>query len=312
MLKILKNKLFILLISTLFIVSCNQNGKSLFSSSSDKEAAVLIVNYYNLVLDYDSKATSNLNVLLDENLERLSEMVKNKRTNNKRIRWNNFVGIGPNVESFSNNTQVSILEPKTFLDEKSAEKMTPLMQKMTSSYTAIKEAFLDFKNYYDNNDYNNDDWAKGAELTKIMEDETLAYFETRERVFTILEPIVDKAEEDALSGHPLVTEITHVKRTLKSAEKAMVAIGNETVDMNVVTELSENIKARITEGKGMSKSNLESQNKEHEFKSFYEITIWFSEELEKVAKNKRVTKHEYGKLSANYNKMVNSYNRFIQ
>ncbi len=95
----MKSKFSILCICILFLTSCKGNDSKNSNSSSpnfsNKNTAAQIINYYNLVIDYNANASEKISKLIDKDLKTLDKMVTAKSKNKGFITWTTFIGIDP-------------------------------------------------------------------------------------------------------------------------------------------------------------------------------------------------------------------------
>ncbi len=198
------------------------------------------------------------------------------------------------------------------LDKKLANKILPFVKGMDNSYKETKKTYLEFKKYYKNEDYKDDAWKKGAELIQIMGDKSKAYYENRNNFYTIFETVIDKAEEDVLSDHPIRDEIIHAKRTLKLIDKAMTLIQDKDTPIASIEDIYKKIEDRFNESKKMDLKKLTEQNKEDRFNSFYDEIDDFLGTVRKVKRDGKITERDYKTVYYEYKSVINDYNSFVK
>ncbi len=312
----MKIKFSILSICILFLASCkgkdNKNGNSPSPNFSNKNTASQIITYYNLIIDYDANASGKISKLIDKDLKTLDKMVTAKSKNRGFITWTTFIGIDPKVENWSGSSRVNLLKPETLLEKNMANKVLPLVQGMNNSYKETKKAYLDFKKYYKNEDYKDDAWKKGAELIQVMGDKSKSYYESRNNFYSVFENVIDKAEEDVLSDHPIRDEIIHAKRTLKLIDKTLTLLQNKETPITDIEDIYKKVEDRFNEGKKMDLKKLTEQNKEDYFNSFYDEVDEFLGAFRKAKRDGKITDREYRSVYSEYKSVIGDYNRFVK
>lgn len=223
--------------------------------------------------------------------------------------WIAFIGIDPRVENWSNSKMINILKPEDLLDKDLANKILPFIQGMHNSY---KETYLDFKKYYNNEDYKDDNWKKGGELNQIMIEKSNSYYENRNELYKIFEEYVSKAEEDVLEDHPIKDQIIHAKGTLKLIDETLSLLEVENISIESIEENYTKIETRFNESKDLYNEELKNQSKEGKFKDFYDEIDNFLGALRKAKRDKKITESEYRSISSEYKSVVRDYNYFVK
>ncbi len=312
----MKNKLLTLCICLLVLTSCkegsNKSSVSETSLFSSKSSPSQIITYYNQIIDYDANASPKISKFLDSDFKTLSKMTKAKSKNKGFITWTSFIGIDPRVENWSSSNKINILKPSELLHKDLADKVLPLITGMNNSYKETKEAYLDFKKYYKNEDYKDDNWKKASKLLELMNTKSANYYQNRNDFFKTFEVYIDKAEEDVLEDHPIKDEIIHAKRTLKLLDNTISLIEDENISIEKIEENYTKLEARFNESKTLDTAALTKQDKEKKFKSFYDAIDDFLGVLRKVKRDKKITDREYRDLGYEYKSVVRDYNYFVK
>lgn len=314
----MKNKLLLLILSVIFTISCKNSdstgkaGESIMNSITGKNTAGQVISYYNTFIDYDTNASKKLNDFFKRDFESLSGMVKNKKKTSRLIVWTSFIGIDPRLETWSGSKKVNLLKPEALLDKTLAEKVRPLVEKMQDAYKKTKEGYLDFKKYYKNEDYKDDAWAKGGEYLKIMEDNANAYFDNKNKFFTLFSSTIDKAEEDILADHPIRDEIIHAKRTLKLVDQISVLISNEKINITDIEEAYKKLEERLKDSRDMDLTKLKAQNKDTKFSDFYDEIDDMLGVMRKTKRDGAISKRDAKDIYYEYSSVVGDYNRFVK
>ncbi len=304
----------ILCMCVLFLTSCkgNKNGESGALNFSNKNTAAQIITYYNLIIDYDANASGKISRLLDGDLKVLDKMVTAKSSKKGIITWTTFVGIDPRVEKWSGSTKVNLLKPEALLDKEMANKVLPLVKEMNNAYKETKKNYLEFKKYYNNEDYKDDNWKKGAELIQIIGDKSKAYYENRNGFYKVFETVIDKAEEDVLADHPIRDEIIHAKRTLKLIDQTIALLQNPETPITDIEENYKKLENRFNESKKMDLAKLTEQKKDRKFTSFYGEVDEFLGAVRKVKRDGKIEDREYKTVYYKYKNVISDYNSFVK
>jgi len=309
-------KILILSLLSLSLIGCKQGDSnssinSILGNSSEESNASKAVNYFNAVIEYDNNSSKKITALLKNDFVTLSEMVENKQKTSRFLTWTAFTGIDPNTKIGYGTNQVDLLKPNDFFESDIAQKVKPLIEGMTSSYTSVKDAYNDFKSYYTNEDYKDDNWAKAEELLTKIKSSSDTFYSNRDTFFTIIEPTMEIAEEEVLKDHPLKKEILHTKKTLKIVDDLVDLMANPETPIASLEESYLTLEKRFNESKKMETKNLEKQNKLMNFNSFYDEIEKMLGVLRKTKRDGEISDSDYNEFYSKYDNVLGSYNRFV-
>ncbi|NHN26465.1 YiiG family protein [Flavobacterium jejuense] len=289
----------------------NSSLNSILGDSSEESKASTAINYFNAVIEYDNNSSKKVNALLKRDFITLSEMVKNKRKTSSILTWTAFMGIDPNTKVGYGSNQVDLLKPSDFFENDIAEKVKPLIEDMSSSYTSVKEAYNDFKSYYSNEDFKDDNWAKGEVLISKMKSNSDSFYSNRDAFFNLIEPTMEVAEKEVLKDHPLKKEILHAKKTLKIVDELADLIANPETPIASVEKSYLLLEERFNESKKMETKNLVKQNKLNSFNNFYDEIEKMLGVLRKTKRDGEISDRDYEEFNREYSSVLGDYNSFV-
>lgn len=309
-------KILFLSLSLILVLSCKQGDSStsidsILGNSSNENSASKAISYFNGVIEYDNNTSKKINNLLKRDLLTFTEMISKKQKSSAIMTWIAFIGISPSTKIGYGDAQVDLLNPNAYFEKDIANKVKPLIEGMTSSYTATKEAYDDFKKYYSNEDYKDDNWAKGEELVAKMKSNSNNFYTNKDAFYEIIEPTMELAEEEVLKDHPLKKEILHAKKTLKTVDQLVDLIANPETPIASIEKSYLALEERFNESKEISTTNLEKQNKLKNFTDFYKQIDDMLGVLRKTKRDGEISDRDYDELYQEYDSVLADYNRFV-
>ena len=309
-------KILFLSFFLIITLSCKQgdsNAKidSAIENTTDDNSASKAISYFNAVIEYDNNTSKKISNFLKRDLKKFTEMIDKKQKPTGVLTWTSFIGINPNTKIGFGNNQVDLLNPNEFFEKDIANKVKPLIEGMISSYTTTKEAYDDLKKYYSNEDYKDDNWAKGEELVAKMKSNSESFYTNRDSFYDIIEPTMEIAEEVVLKDHPLKKEILHAKKTLKITDQLIGLLANSETPITEIEKSYLALEERFNESKEIDKSNLEKQNKLKNFTDFYKQIDDMLGVLRKTKRDGEISDRDYDDLYREYDYVLKDYNRFV-
>lgn len=310
-------KILFLSFFLILTLSCKQGESntsidSILGDSSEKSSASKAISYFNAVIEYDNNTSKKISNFLKRDLNTFTEMVSKKQKTSSVISWTAFIGINPNTKVGYGNNQVDLLNPTDFFEKDMANKVKPLIEGMSLSYTTTKEAYDEFKKYYSNEDYKDDNWTKGEELVNKMKSNSESFYANRDTFYEIIEPTMELAEEEVLKDHPLKKEILHAKKTLKNVDQLIALIANPETPIASIEKSYLVLEERFNDSKEIDKSSLEKQNKLKNFTDFYKQIDDMLGVLRKTKRDGEISDRDYDELYREYDGILSDYNRFVK
>ena len=305
-------KYSVLLFVILLFVGCHSyNSDNPFSKMANGTLqANQVIDYYNQAFDRYQTYNNSYLQAGTEYLESVAEFIEKKASNPLLKKpFEPFymlqtpppspleapVGLGTQRDSIAREWQIM---------ENSVQEMRKQVQQIVKYATAE-----DFK----------DDNGKLLEQVRTQNlEQIVRYRDASEKFFALINPIVEQAEAYTLDKNPLKEPILSFKRLLTQADEFLeiVELQSENGKFEVATleELYQKITQEATKSKKLTIATEDAKRKVFfdEFNRETENFLGAARRLLRALKEKQsFTGDDYQLLSAAYQRMINSYNDFI-
>lgn len=277
----------------LLMSSCGSKPKDAASADYGVEEANSVIKYYNTVISATKK-------LVEE--RSFDDILEYMQVNGRKL--------SPVVTRFvMERDTAGFTKPSgQFPDE-----VRDSLKVYTKQYVDAAEKFYanyeTYKNYIKAEDFKDDNYAKGKEI--LAEEEKLAVLfpELRTKIFDLITPYADKAEEVILVGNPLKDHIMAGKALLSSAEEVL-----NIYDPAAKTEAMQKLYDTIQKNYDAAKALQDVANQSSAMRSFKELldyTEKFQGDLRKQLRSGKFNEDGYDDLSTQYSMMISRYNGFV-
>lgn len=309
----MKKIILVLAIMSTLLLACNSNSskKKNTKNENGQEAASELINFHNNALslykNYDEHYISEVR----EYLDKAEEFVLKVENNEIAIKPSH-----PTFFSISSN-QTSLKIPSTFGDKvNEVEKQLNTIKKSAENTRTFCD---DLTTYINAEDYKDDNGRKLQILKNKISEETKLFKLSGENLFSIITPIVTKAEEKLLEEHPL-------KENILSSKKLLTLIDDFTTE--VVTEVENNIydetklqtqynaiESQLNINKNIP-VNKKANDKRSNFNNFNKRATSFLGAARKLLrtanKNRAFNNRDYLDLKSEYRQLITAYNNFVR
>lgn len=287
------NKLLTFSMVALLMSSCGSKPKDAASADYSVEAANSVILYYNTAISATKKLAEERNF---DNI--LEYMQKNGRkiapTANRFILERDTAGFTNPSGQFPDEVRDSLkVYAKQYVDG-------------TAKFYANYETY---RNYIKAEDYKDDNYAKGKEILAEEEELAALFPILRSKIFKLITPYADKAEEVILVGNPLKDHIMAGKALLSSAEEVL-----NTYDPSAKTEAMQKLYDTIQKNYDAATALQDVADQSSAMKSFKDLlnyTEKFQGELRKQLRSGKFNEDGYDDLSTQYSMMISRYNGFV-
>ncbi|WP_152640697.1 DUF3829 domain-containing protein [Flavobacterium sp. 316] len=306
-----------LLFSTL--LACKNDSTSpsgnLFETTNEadtNESANKVISYYNAFIEYDSSTSKKIDNLLNNDYSKFEKMVTTKQKSNTILTWIAFTGLKTSTTVGYGTNQVDLMKPEFYLDDALAAKIKPLILEMSESFTATKNTYEEFKKYFVNEDYKDDNWEKGSQFLSDIDKNTVAFYKNRDEFLKIIDDNVSSAEEKILENHPIKDAILHTKKTLKIVDEMIVQVAEETTPIEVIEKAYSTLEERVKTSKEINQEKLKEQNKLDSFTDFYDEIETMLGSIRKAKRDGAISDNDYRDINYKYSNVISNYNRFVK
>ncbi len=305
----MKYKILILLVA--MTVSCGKLSDkakdAVDSISGDAEKSGNIIAYSNAMIDYMNEAGEKMDRASGE-FGQMKTMVTKKRKPSFFMPTA-FIGSVPKIDR--NRDGILLLKPGNNLPSEIKDKTVAAIKAASDALSNTKKAYEDLKEYYDNEDFKDDDWAKGIEYVDSIEKGITDFYAKRSEGYKIMRPFTDAAEMELLKDHPLKEVLIASKKDLGLAEEIVDMVYAEKVDIDALnakyTELEESVK----NNRVLTPDLLKEHDKERSYKSYYEQLDDFLGEVRKDKRDGKITEGEADDIGDELKYLIRDYNSFV-
>ncbi len=303
---------FLFVLAALIMVSCGKlgdNASSALDAVSDlgSDGAGNVLAYNNAMVDYMNDANSKIKKA-SEDYEKMSTMVA-KKQKPRMFMGMAFIGSGVNIDNERDG--ISLLKPGNNLPSDIKEELTNAVKETAKAYDNTQTAYKSFKDYLDNEDFKDDDWAKGKEYVKIVEKNIMAFYENQSNAYKILKPVANAAEVKLLEDHPLRESIIATKTDLNLAVEIVDIVYAEKIDMDALTAKYDELEANYAKHKDLTPDLLKEHNKNLYYNNFYDDVEEFLGEVRKSKRDGKIDQREAEHINREYQSLISFYNSFV-
>ncbi len=307
-------KILLLALSVAALTACGGGGNKASGDKAEKvtdkqrEQASQIISYTNDIIDYLNETGS----WMRSNDSRLEELVETGSGG----RWSNIMPFIPNPsvdhKDKGLDTPPSAMEKEdqTYFKETIAEYRKTFKQMQEDGQTLFK--------YIRNQDYKDDDYAKGKELSdKILAAQEYVT-DTKKAMYDKIDEVTYEAEYIILSDHPLRDPIFTMKDEMVNFENlysTFVLYNDKETTVEQVDSAYQAIFANVEKNKALYAEILEENGVKSDYDDFYEScddaldTYRFSFRTY-VKQNREIPESEIRTFTSNYNHIIGAYNSF--
>lgn len=275
-----------------------------------KAEANQIISYTNDVIDYLNGSGD----WLRSNEDKLSKMIDFM---NSKKKGSFYMSLGSDVSFNMRAGKKDVTSPPTVMSTEEQEYFKKNMTEYKEAYTRIKENGTELHKYIQNEDYKDDDFARGKVLADSIETRYKYLVATKSGLYTKIDAVTEKAEKIILEDHPLREPIFALKEDLKNFEElgniySEYSEGKATPDK--VDAAYQKVAASVEKNKSSFTEILNENKVKSDYDSFYrecdDALATFRKILRNVKENKKITDSEFRSISSDYNSLIKAYNRF--
>ncbi|MCK0130340.1 hypothetical protein MWU59_02395 [Flavobacteriaceae bacterium F08102] len=297
----------------LAILSCGKLGDkgshgNVASTSSiniNKETASNVIGYNNAMVTYMKSAASKIRFAVGD-FEKMTNMVASQRK--EMFEAMAFIGSLPSADK---KTDGIILTEGTGLPEFIKADVIKAVKGTSEAFNNAHQAYVDFNNYLENEDFKDDDWDKGASLIIALEKSITRFYANQEEAYTILRPLANDAENKLLEDHPLRESIMATKEDLTIVEKLVNLVSDEQPNRDAITMNYELLQGNLLKHKRLTPKLLKEHFKNQYYDNFYKHIDEFLQTVQISKQDGKFTSSELRDLQRKYSSIISSYNNFF-
>ena len=302
----------VFVLAALIVVSCGKLGDKASSaldavSDMGSGGANSVIAYNNAMVDYMNDAGDKITKAGDD-YEKMSNMVTQKKKPTLFLA-HAFIGSVPDINRERDG--IFLLKPGNNLPSEVKEELTNSVKATAEAFENTHEAYKKFKDYYSNEDFKDDDWAKGKEYVDLIKTNIEAFYNKRTEAYKILRPISNQAEIELLKDHPLKESIIASKTDIGIAEEIVDIVYAEEIDLDALNAKYDELEANFTKHKDLTPELLEEHSKASNYKNFYEEIEEYLGEVRKCKRDGKITDREAESIGRDYKSLITYYNRFV-
>ncbi len=306
----MKFKIVFVLI-TLVFVSCGKSSDKTenietTSKLSANDAKDVIV-YNNVMVDYLGEASKMIKKASEDYIN--INGIVNRNEKPTLFTGMAFAGSKPDVKNRQDG--ISLLEPVNGLPNEIREQLISNIKGAAEAFENTNIAYVGFKDYLQNEDYINDNWAKGKEYMSNIENNIMAFYNKSSECYNALKPIAEDAELKLLEGHPLKESIVATKKDLTLAEEIINIIYSEQKDMQALSARYTQLEKNYNNHKNLTPDKLKEHKKYLQYNNFYEDIKSFLNEVKKSKEDGKINDNEAELIGKEYKSLVSFYNSFV-
>lgn len=281
------------LASSLMLASCG--GGAGTSSKLDAEQASQIIEYYNQALEVFRDGFS---------AEKCGDVIEYMEKNGKML-------IAPSVVlpgMFGDSAEMTA--PGTCFGKSAGDSLTMLFRQYYAASATVDGNYDAFKAYLKAEDYKDDDWAKGKQLTEETKAAAAQIAATKEQILAIISGPADAAEALMMEGNPLKDHILVAKKIFIEMEGMMQIVAEENVDEQALTNSYNSLEGLVKQARALPKV----EQMDSEMRLYDEYLKEVEEYMGVVRKAQRdgeYTQSVLDDMSSQYEYAVSDYNSFV-
>lgn len=310
----MKRNLFVATVFALCLtfVSCGGSETKGSENVDSKSDANKIISYTNDVIDYLNGSGDWMRT----NESRISGVLTFVETKKKPTVLLPFMpsmsfDMGAGKKDVTNPPSVMSAEEQAFFKDN----MTAYKEK----YTKFKENCVTLHKYLQNEDYKDDDFAKGKELAAAINADHSFLVESKNALYDKIDTVTEKAENIILEDLPLRDPILALKAELNNMQElseAFYSYSEGKLTPEQVDAEYKEVAASIEKNKDAHTAILEENNAKSTYDSFYkraeESLATYRKTLREVKAKKELGERDFKNFNSNYNSLINAYNNFVK
>ena len=282
-------------VAVLLMSACGTKSKNAASTTYNLEDANKVIEYYNTAIS----ATKNM--LKESDAERVIEYMRNK---GKRIG-----GAPATFRVIVKSDTTGFRTPSSAFPDEVRDSVRLYACQYMDLANEFYENYNEYKKYIAAEDYKDDNHAKGDEFLAKEEKLVAQLPELRSKIFKLITPFADKAEEATLTDNPLKDHIMAGKGLLSAIENTLQIYDPEMKAEDL--QKSYNEIQKLSEAAQALTEVADQKNAMNDFKNFLETIEKFQGELRKQLRNGKFNERGYEHLEINYTDVVRNYNNFV-
>lgn len=275
-----------------------------------KAEANEIISYTNEVIDYLNGSGD----WLRSNEDELSKMVDFMSSKKKASYYSS---LSPDVSFNFNAGKKDVTNPPAVMSAEEQEYFKKNMTEYKIAYSRLKVNGGDLLKYIRNEDYKDDDFAKGKMLADSIEICYKYLVATKSDLYGKIDAVTEKAEKIILEDHPLREPIFALKEDLKNFEElgtiySDYSQGKATPEQ--VDAAYQKVAASVEKNRALYTEVLNENKVKSDYDGFYnscdDALATFRKVLRKVKENKKIADSDFRTINSDYSYLIKAYNRF--
>lgn len=306
----MKKNIYSLVFFTLILTACSGSSQNKGAENVDSKAeATQIIAYTNNVIDY-LNASHNW---IGSNSARISEMVvaiENKKTASFGT------AIMPNID-FKQKGDVT--SPPDVMSEDEKIYFRTNMTAYKASYDALRESCNNLYNYLKNQEFKNDNYAKGIALSDSLQAQLTFIHNKKTELYNKIDVVCAKAEEVMLANDPLKEPILAMKNDLSNFENLFDAFASY-ADANTTAQQADSAyrvtAANIDNHRTAFADILQKEAKTAQYNLFYQqcdkAMALYAKVLLEIKDKKELAENDFKEFATNHKSLISTYNSFVK
>lgn len=280
------------LAGSLFMTACGGSG----TSKLNDDQANKIVEYYNLTIEVFREGYTA------DQISRVVDFM-NAKANRFAIRP---VFSLPSMYDDS----ATLVAPGDLFGKQAGDSLTMLFRQYYAACKTIDDNFEAFKAYKEAEDYKDDNWAKGAELTQGVEAAAAVIEQIKPQVYAIITPAADAAEAYFLADNPLKEHIILSKKIFVQMEGILGTVADENVNEQLLETQYAELEQMAKSGRELPA--VEGMDIQMEwYGKFLDEVDAFLGEVRKAKRDASYTQSTLEDMNEEYGDAVTMYNYFV-
>ena len=280
------------LAGSLFLTACGGSG----TSKMNDDQANKIIEYYNLTIEAFREGYS------PDQISRVVDFMNAKA---------NRFAIRP-VMSLSDmyDDSATLVAPGNLFGKQAGDSLTMLFRQYYAACKTIDDNFEAFKAYKEAEDYKDDNWAKGVELTQGVEAAAAVIEQIKPQVYAIITPAADAAETYFLADNPLKEHIILSKKIFVQMESILGTVADENVNEQLLDTQYAELEQMVKTGRELpAVDGMDVQMTW--YGKFLDEVDAFLGEVRKAKRDSSYTQSALEDMNEEYGDAVTMYNYFV-
>ena len=311
----MKRAIIVALLAALTLTACggrgtsrtkDSKGKTEKVSNKDKENANAIIGYTNGIIDYLNETGSWLRSN-DGRIEDALNVIENQR-------WSNVLPLTPNPSIGFKDKGLDT--PPAAMEKEDQQYFKSTIAEYRTQFTALQEDVEKLRKYIQNQDYKDDDYAKGQELAEKIIAEYNYVVDTKSEMYGRIDDATYDAEYIILSDHTLRDPIFTLKDEITNFQELYNVFYGYNEGEATAEEAEakyQSVFADVEKNRVLYADVLEEYGETSSYKNFYDkcedalSTYRFSLRTY-VKEGRKIPSNELRSFSSNHNRLISSYN----